>query len=87
MLFEKEMGKGNADNVRANAPNYNKRIKPDQKLYTRKHCQFSMAGLLTCNIFAALPIPVIRDSGHNWQKPFCVTYSCATARDLHTIPY
>jgi len=54
----------------------------------RKHCQFSMAGLLTCNIFAALPNRFKTVSGLvYWQKPFCVTYSCATVSDLHTIPY
>lgn len=28
----------------------------DHCFIPRKHCQFSMAGLLTCNIFAALPV-------------------------------
>ena len=36
----------------------------------RKHCQFSMAGLLTCNIFAILPIPLYRDSGYHLAKTF-----------------
>jgi len=44
------------------------------------------AGLLARNtFFAALPIP----SPEQWAmlgKNLCVTYSCATARDLHTIP-
>lgn len=42
----------------------------------------SQAGLLACNIFAILPA---FGSGVQGQKLW-VTYSCATARDLHTIP-
>ena len=44
------------------------------------------AGLLTCNIAAVLPIRFVGQ----WTfvaATVCVTYSCATVRDLHTIPY
>ena len=51
----------------------------------RKHCQVSTAGILTCNIFTALPIFIVKTVG-NAGKNFNVTYSCATVRDLHTIP-
>ena len=36
----------------------------------RKHCQSGKAGLLTCNIFAVLPIPIAGDSGLRGRKPF-----------------
>jgi hypothetical protein len=66
-------------------------IKPnqDQLLHIAKAPSIQYkAGLLTCNIFTALPIPQQRNSGHNiLVKTFCVTYSCATVSDLHTIPY
>jgi len=42
------------------------------------------AGLLTCNGFH--PLPAFR-SGYNDENFLCVTYSCATVRDLHTVPY
>jgi len=44
------------------------------------------AGLLTCNGSATLPIRGGADSGHDRQN-VDVTYSCATVRDSHTIPY
>jgi len=84
-----EKGEGNAGKLpRAKATATYKRNKPDQKLHTAKALSIQyMAGFLACNIFAALPIRCLTDSGHDWQKLFFVTYSCATARDLHTIPY
>ena len=55
---------------------------------TRKHCLKQGASILACNIVAVLLVPFWRDNGH-WLKAttFCVTYSCATARELHTVPY
>ena len=71
-MLWKRKGKGNADNYTDERLKIiTKRIIPDQKLYTRKHCQFSMAGLLTCNIFAALPIPVMRIVGIIGKNLLC----------------
>jgi hypothetical protein len=65
----------------------------------RKHVNTMQAGLLACNIFAVLPIsPETVDFFYRtpvsprrqWLlrgKNTCVTYSCGTACDLHTIPY
>jgi len=55
---------------------------------SRKHCPSGkMAGLLACNITAVLPIPRSDEQWTSVAAIFCVTYSCATARDLHTVPY
>jgi hypothetical protein len=67
--------------------NTKKRIRPGQKLYTRKHCQFSMWQVSWLVTFLP-PFPFA--FGGQWTsfgKNFSVTYSCATARDLHTVPY
>jgi len=42
------------------------------------------AGLLTCN--GCHPLPAF-GSGIIDEILWCVTYSCATVRDFHTIPY
>ncbi|SEW45495.1 hypothetical protein SAMN04488122_3472 [Chitinophaga arvensicola] len=44
------------------------------------------AGLLTYNISAALPV-LLQTVGILRLKLMSVTYSCATARDLHTVPF
>ncbi len=41
------------------------------------------AGLLTCNIFYLLPMPRTVDL----LIKISVTYSCATVRDFHTVPF
>lgn len=46
-----------------------------------------MAGLLAYAIFITLPIPKIRTVGIYLIKTISGTYSCATARDFHTVPY
>lgn len=42
------------------------------------------AGILACNVFTALPTILAVDFE---GKNLGVTYSCGTARELHTIPY
>ena len=61
-MWMKMKGRAHTKNL-YNASNQTKSFIP------RKHCQFRMAGLLTCNIFTALPI-LIMDSGHYQAKIF-----------------
>jgi len=43
-----------------------------------------MAGILTCNSYHH-PSRLCTVDIKRWY--FCVTYSCATVRDFHTIPF
>lgn len=61
-----------------------KTIKPDQASYRESIVNSAWAGLLTYNILPSFPST--NDSGYYWQNTR-VTYSCATVRDSHTIPY
>lgn len=54
---------------------------------TKASSDMIKAGLLARNILPALPIPFMRNSGHKIGKTGCVTYSCGTACELHTIPF
>lgn len=51
---------------------------------TAKACLFmkNEAGLLTCNSWYHLPALAVA-----YLIQLNITYSCATVRDLHTIPY
>jgi len=54
---------------------------------TRKHCLKQGVSILACNIVAVLLIRLWRTMDIFKATTFCVTYSCATARDLHTVPF
>ena len=59
----------------------------DLLLFRESIVYLVMAGLLACNVSAVLPIPHVARQWTWIGETFFVTYSCATARDLHTVPF
>ena len=53
----------------------------------RESCVIKIkASLLACNIFASFSQPVMATMDIT-AKTSCVTYSCTSARDFHTVPF
>ena len=52
----------------------------------RKPILLNKAGLLACNIPVILPMPLLATQWTYQTGTLFITYSCATARDLHTVP-